>query len=113
MFTVTARDSLAGPVLVCAGELDMDQVPVFNHAAHRALAARPVPPMLLLDLHEVTFIDSAGLNALLLTRIQADRQGTVVHLAQPSERVARLLEITGADRVFPVDPDLPAPRPSR
>ncbi|MEU6973046.1 STAS domain-containing protein [Kitasatospora aureofaciens] len=113
VFTVTARDSLAGPVLTCAGELDMDQVPVFNHAAHRALAARPAPPILLLDLHEVTFIDSAGLNALLLTRIQADRQGTVVHLAKPSERVARLLEITGADQVFPVDPDVPAPRPPR
>ncbi|MFJ9775749.1 STAS domain-containing protein [Kitasatospora sp. NPDC101157] len=99
--------------MACAGELDMDQVPVFNHAAHRALAARPVPPMLLLDLREVTFIDSAGLNALLLTRIQADRQGTVVHLVQPSERVARLLEVTGADRVFPVDPDIPAPQPPR
>ncbi|MFG3229950.1 STAS domain-containing protein [Kitasatospora sp. NPDC048194] len=82
---------------MCAGELDMDQVPVFNHAAHRALAARPVPPMLLLDLHDVTFIDSSGLNALLLARIQADRQGTTVHLARPSERVARLLELTGAE----------------
>lgn len=91
----------------------MDQVPVFNHAAHRALAARPVPPMLLIDLHEVTFMDSAGLNALLLARIQAHRQGTVIHLARPSHQVARLLDITGCDQAFPIDPDAPSPRPAR
>ncbi|MER6302038.1 STAS domain-containing protein [Kitasatospora sp. NPDC001539] len=113
VFAVTVRDSLAGPVLVCAGELDVDQVPVFTAAAHRALAARPVPPMLLIDLHEVTFMDSAGLNALLLARIQARRQGTVIHLVHPSQQVARLLDITGCDQVFPVDPDVPSPWPSR
>ncbi|WP_405000773.1 STAS domain-containing protein [Kitasatospora cathayae] len=101
VFTVTVRDSLAGSVLACAGELDQDRVPVFTRAAHRALAPQPVPPMLLLDLSAVTFMDSAALNALLLARIQARRQGTVVHLARPSHQVARLLDITGCDQVLP------------
>ncbi|MFI8462047.1 STAS domain-containing protein [Kitasatospora sp. NPDC085464] len=58
-------------------------------------------------------VSSAGLNALLLARIRAGRQGTVVHLARPSGRVTRLLELTGADQVFAVDSDVPWPRPAR
>ncbi|MFF9646707.1 STAS domain-containing protein [Kitasatospora aureofaciens] len=54
-----------------------------------------------------------GLNALLPARIQAARQGTVVHLARPSDQVARLLELTGCDQVFPVDLDVPPPRSAR
>ncbi|MFI8085820.1 STAS domain-containing protein [Kitasatospora sp. NPDC086009] len=106
-FTVTAHDSLAGPVLECCGELDFDEAPVLNRALHRALAGRPVPPMLLVDLGAVTFMDSTGLNALLVARREAARQGTVVRLARPSHAVARVLEMTGADRVFPVEQDVP------
>ncbi|MER6400834.1 STAS domain-containing protein [Kitasatospora sp. NPDC001603] len=106
-FTVTAHDSPVGPVLECRGELDFDEAPVLNRAVHRALAARPVPPMLLVDLGAVTFMDSAGLNALLIARIEAARQGTVVRLARPSHAVARMLEITGADQVFPIEQDVP------
>ncbi|WP_043478046.1 STAS domain-containing protein [Kitasatospora sp. MBT66] len=112
-FAVTVRESLAGPVLECSGELDLDQVPVLHAALHRALAVRPAPPMLLVDLGGVTFMDSTGLNALLLARIEAARAGTTVHLARPSHIVARLLEITGTDQVFPIDPDVPAARSAR
>ncbi|MBV6702964.1 STAS domain-containing protein [Kitasatospora aureofaciens] len=106
---MSVRDSLAGPVLGCAGELDLDQVPVLNAVLHRVLAVRPVPPMLLLDLHEVTFMDSAGLNALLLARIQAHRQGTVVHLARPSERVAGCWRSPGPTGCFPSIRTYPRP----
>ncbi|MFD8706706.1 STAS domain-containing protein [Kitasatospora sp. NPDC059648] len=65
------------------------------------------------DLHDVTVLDSVGLNALLLAQSQAACQGhrRVVQLAPPSDQVARLLEITGCDRVFPVD--LGVPRSAR
>ncbi|MER8188181.1 STAS domain-containing protein [Kitasatospora sp. NPDC094015] len=109
-FAAVLRDSLAGPVIECSGELDLDQVPVLHAALHRALAVRPAPPMLLVDLAGLTFMDSSGLNELLRLRIEAARHGTAVHLARPSRPVARVLKITGADRVFPVDSDVPGPR---
>lgn len=112
-FTVAARESLAGPVLECAGELDLDQLPVLSSALQRALAVRPVPPMLLVDLGAVTFMDSSGLNVLLLAQIEAARAGTTIHLARATGAVARVLEITGADQVFPVDPDVPGSRTER
>ena len=64
--------------------------------------------MLCIDLGDVTFCDSSGLNALLIARREAHRQGTAVHLARPSHAVTRLLEITGADKVFTVDEHVPA-----
>ncbi|MFD8707074.1 STAS domain-containing protein [Kitasatospora sp. NPDC059648] len=68
---------------------------------------------MLLDLHEVTFTDPAGLHALLPTRIQADRQGAAGYLLRPFDQVARLLDITGCDQVLPLDMDVPLPRLAR
>ncbi|WP_255369498.1 STAS domain-containing protein [Kitasatospora sp. MBT63] len=88
----------------CAGELDLEQAPVLHAAVHRALALRPVPPILVIDLGAVTFCDSAGLNVLLRGRIEAERLGAAVHLARPTANVARLLQLTGTDQLFPVEP---------
>jgi anti-anti-sigma factor len=96
--TVT-REVLADHVLVyrLAGELDMDGVDplVFDDEAARAAH-------IVLDLGGLEFCDSAGLNALLRLRLQAVGRGIPVHLAAVPERVTRLLEVTGADQVFPV-----------
>ncbi|MFD9597130.1 STAS domain-containing protein [Kitasatospora sp. NPDC059973] len=97
----------------CSGELDLDQVPRLDAALRDTLAVRSAPPVLLVDLGAVTFMDSTGLNALPRARIEAERQGTTLHLARPSASVARILELTGADHVFPVDPHVPAPRAAR
>ena len=107
-FTATVRDSIAGPVVEAVGELDDDSAPRLRGALRRALAVGPAPAMLVVDLAGITFCDSAGLNALLLTRLDAGRQHMAVHLARPTHIVTRVLEITGTDRVFPVDPDVPA-----
>ncbi|MFC6600301.1 STAS domain-containing protein [Kitasatospora paranensis] len=107
-FTVTVRDSLAGPVLECQGELEPDTANRLRTALDRALASLPVPPMLMVDLSAVTFMDSSGLNTLLRARMAAVRQGTIVHLARPSHPVVRVLRITGTDRLFDIDQDAPA-----
>ncbi|WP_329493011.1 STAS domain-containing protein [Kitasatospora herbaricolor] len=61
----------------------------------------------MIDLAGVTFCDSSGLDALLGARIETGRQGLTLDLARPAHAVARLLEITGADKVFPIDPGIP------
>jgi anti-anti-sigma factor len=98
-----SRQSLPDGVLVyrVAGEFDMDgaDLLVFDETAARASC-------IILDLDGLTFCDSCGLNALLRLRLAAAGRGIPVHLAAVSERVTRLLEVTGADQVFPVHADL-------
>ncbi|MDF3293531.1 STAS domain-containing protein [Streptomyces silvisoli] len=95
----TARN---GQVLVMrlAGELDMEGAGVFEEAPTENASA------LVLDLSRLDFCDSTGLNALLRLRLDAQGRGVPVHLAALTDRVARLLEITGADRIFPVHPSV-------
>lgn len=88
-----------------ARQLDVDQVSLPHTPA---IALQPAPSTLVVDLGAVTFTDSAGLNTL-LARTEADRRGIAVRLARPSRSAARVLEITGVDRVFPVDADGAAP----
>ncbi|GHH81982.1 anti-sigma factor antagonist [Kitasatospora indigofera] len=107
-FTATVRECLAGPVVEAAGELDHDSAPQLRAVLRRALAVRPAPAMLVVDLAGITFCDSSGLNTLLQARLDAERQDTAFHLARPTDIVARVLEITGTDQVFPVDQVVPA-----
>ncbi|WP_269854492.1 STAS domain-containing protein [Streptomyces sp. RPT161] len=95
----TARN---GQVLVLrlAGELDMEGAGVFEEAPTENASA------LVLDLSRLDFCDSTGLNALLRLRLDAQGRGVPVHLAALTDRVARLLEITGADQIFPVHPSV-------
>ncbi|MCX5208523.1 anti-sigma factor antagonist [Kitasatospora sp. NBC_00240] len=106
VLAVTARTTPAGAVLEVAGELDHDGAPRLAAAVRRVLAGRPAPSTLDLDLAAVTFCDSSGLTTLLRARSEAGHQGTVVRLAGLSRPVARLLEITGIDRVFAVDAEV-------
>lgn len=57
---------------------------------------------LVLDLSAVTFVDSSGLGGLVAILDQGRAQGTRVVIADPSPRVARLLELTALDQVFDV-----------
>jgi anti-anti-sigma factor len=57
---------------------------------------------LIVDLSALTFMDSTGMQVLLSTRsVLAVRGGTLV-LAAPQPVVARILELTGANKIIPV-----------
>ncbi|WP_405009161.1 STAS domain-containing protein [Kitasatospora sp. NBC_01539] len=111
VFTAPVRDSLAGPVVEPSGDLDLDAVPTLRSALHQAMSRRPVPPMLVVDLAQVTFCDTSGLDALLAARVEAEGRGISLHLARPSRQVARLLATVGADRLLPADGGAPAEVP--
>ncbi|MGW6917342.1 STAS domain-containing protein [Kitasatospora sp. NPDC054939] len=102
-FTATVRGTPAGPVVEAASELDLAGAPILHAALHRALAIRPAFPKPGIDLAAVTFCDSTGIDALLLARTEADRQGVTLYLAHPIQAVTRVLEITGIDRTIPVE----------
>jgi anti-sigma B factor antagonist len=60
---------------------------------------------ILLNLSDVSYIDSSGLGALVSTFTSARKQGTEVKLASLSDKVSDLMEITRLYTVFDVAPD--------
>jgi anti-sigma B factor antagonist len=81
-----------------AGELDL-----YNASEISAALAEPVgdsPERLVIDLTEVTFVDSTALGTL----VEANRQlqGTTLVLAAPGPDVLRALEVSGLVQHFDV-----------
>jgi anti-anti-sigma factor len=86
------------------GELDLGSVPVFEMDT-ASLHTRPdAPPLVLIDLGELTFCDSAGLRGLLTVSRALEQRETNVRLVRVPHNVRRVLEITGTLSVFDVDP---------
>jgi len=90
-----------GPVVVLSGEADTAMAALLLRemlAAQLDTGARLVT----VDASGLLFLDSASLRVLVLAaRALQGRHGTLV-FARPQPRVARLLEITGADRLLDV-----------
>jgi anti-sigma B factor antagonist len=100
-----AETTTAVGAAVCTliGDLDLHTRRIAESALDRALSGRP--PVLCVDLREVHFCDSTGLNLLLTHRDSCAARGTVMALVAPSARVSRLLELTDADTLFPIFQD--------
>ena len=85
-------------VLSLAGELDLADAPALREALRRAVERSP--KRLVVDLAEVTFVDSTVLGALVEAR--AALGGDAFALAAPGLEVRRALEVSGLDRHFSV-----------
>lgn len=85
------------------GELDMERAPALRRALTEALAHASPARTVVIDCRRLTFCDSSALNALLAARRAAQEAGTVIRLAALSSQFHRLLEITGALPLFPLD----------
>jgi anti-sigma B factor antagonist len=89
-----------GVLITVAGEFDVHTAGQVRDALHEAESA--APPVITVDLAQVSFMDSTGLGVLIgaLSRAKA-REGRVV-LAAPTDRVLRLLALTGMDEQFEI-----------
>jgi len=63
---------------------------------------------LLVDLSEVTYLDSSGIASLIETLQAAARNGAGLKLFSASAQVWRVLELARLDKVFTILPDLDA-----
>jgi anti-anti-sigma factor len=79
--------------VVISGELDNGSAPRLISMAHD-LAAPPVRGIEL-DCAGVTFLDSAGVRALIVSRKEAADMGVDLVLVHPSLPVTRVIEMTG------------------
>ncbi|MEV7416333.1 STAS domain-containing protein [Streptomyces sp. NPDC089919] len=86
------------------GEMDIDGAAAFRRAVLEALVGPPRPPRVVVDLQDLSFCDSSGLNALLEARNAATEHGQALHLAAPRDQLLRLLELTCTTELFTIDP---------
>jgi anti-sigma B factor antagonist len=83
------------------GELDVAGVPALGACLSERLAAhRDV----ILDLSGLSFLDSTGLGVLFGAHEQAAALGCSFMLRAPTGQVARVLQMTGTDQVFTIEP---------
>jgi anti-anti-sigma factor len=85
--------------LILSGELDIATAPQVEAAA-RAMLAQGVS-RLVIDLRELTFIDSSGLRMLILLSDRAVGDAWTLGLIRPTDRSLSVFEITGADENLP------------
>jgi anti-anti-sigma factor len=79
--------------VVLAGELDIATVPEFEAALPRPAAGE----MLAIDLRDLSFIDSAGVHALMRLDVASRRDGWSLALVRGPDSVQRVLELCRID----------------
>lgn len=103
LYDVDRLDDPRGRVVRPRGELGAEASDELRATLHAALAAERVP--LVLDLSEVTFMDSTALSIVLAGLREAWGRGQALLVAGPLQpTIASLLSITGVDRFVTVHP---------
>ncbi|MBB6170535.1 anti-anti-sigma factor [Nocardiopsis mwathae] len=99
--------------LMVRGELDLASMPGLEHSAAQAEAERS-SPCVTVDLTELDFIDSCGLNALTRMHRRLTRGGRTLTVIVPQGRIDRVFQYSGLKQcmdiqVSPTAPDRPSP----
>jgi anti-sigma B factor antagonist len=89
--------------VVLAGELDLSSLPMLAERLSDVDGHDDV----ILDLSELTFMDSVGLGALIRARLDADQRGIRFTIRGLHSSVRRLLEITDLTAWFGVEAHVP------
>lgn len=87
-------------VIFAAGDIDLATAGMLREALERALANSD---SVVVDVGDVGFIDSSGLNALVWGHQLAQTSGGSLQLRRPSPMLCRLLEITALDSLLVID----------
>ncbi len=98
--TFTIQTDPQNGILRLEGTFTFDGHPVFKAATAAALEAGH--PSLVLDLSEVSYMDSASLGMLLLLRERAQAKGMQVVLSRPSPTVMTILRVVQFGKLFDI-----------
>jgi anti-anti-sigma factor len=91
--------------LVPCGELDIATAGQLERAVDEATAGAVAE--LVLDLRELTFMDSTGLRTLAQANVKAGQAGTALSIWRGPRQIERVLEISGLGPLLPLA-DAPA-----
>jgi anti-sigma B factor antagonist len=97
---VTTRSQGDHTVISVAGEIDLYTAPKLQSELMTALTASPT--RLIVDMSQVDFCDSTGINVLLAAHRQARERGGELQLAGPGSATRKVLQVTGLESVFTV-----------
>ena len=104
-FAIELRDAGDGAaVVVLEGELDLAAAPALRERLAQATAG--APRGVVLDMAEVSFVDSSALRELLRAHTGVRERGGTLVLAAVGPTVARLLELTRTTDVLALAPDV-------
>ena len=108
---VRLDEASAWTVVRLSGEIDLSNAEALGAAAEGAVSNRARG--LVLDLSEVTFLDSTGLRLVFrLARRLRDRQQALRLVVPDGARIARLLTLSGVTSVAEVVPQHSSTRPT-
>jgi anti-sigma B factor antagonist len=99
-FQVTVSEQSGTPVLEARGEIDVASAPEFHASLADVIGQEP--DIVIVDMSEVSFIDSTGLGVLVAAEKQMRDGGHELRLVVTRPQITRLLELTGLDKVFTV-----------
>ena len=88
-------------IVTVTGEADLHSAPELDRALHGVLALGGTGTVV--DLGDVSFIDSTGLGVLLRHQRRFHARGGDLVIVTADRRVLRTLEVTGLDRLFTIE----------
>ncbi|WP_326826649.1 STAS domain-containing protein [Streptosporangium sp. NBC_01756] len=101
--TAVSDDTLEDvTMLALAGELDFTNAERFHHDLQESIGSEPCD--LIIDLSDLTFCDSTGIQIFLAVRKLVHDRGNTIALARLHPRLERLFHLTGLTDAFSVQP---------
>lgn len=86
------------------GELDLATAGELRRRVADLVVGQSPPDVLVLDLAGLTFVDAAGISALLSAQRAVTAYGGQLVLRSPSRLVRRVVRVLDLERVLPVEP---------
>ena len=100
------RRTPAGSTVLVTGDLDLASVPALEAQILAALETRP--GHLIIDLSDVSFIDSSGVHLLERIRREARERGVALTAVAPTGPARRVFALTGRESILSASaPDSP------
>ena len=93
-------------VLAIEGDIDLHVSPAVREALNAMIKKRP--ERIVIDLSRATYIDSAGVAALMLAKQEVEAYGGKFFLSGVQETIRLILETSRLDRIFWIFPDVDA-----
>src|SRR5437762_6184203 len=93
-------------VLPLEGDIDLHVSPVVTESLNAIIKKKP--ERIVIDLSRATYIDSAGVAALILAMQEVEAYGGTFLLSGLQEALRAIVEISGLDRTFRIFPDVDA-----
>jgi anti-anti-sigma factor len=104
--TTSVRREHRPVVLPLEGDIDLNVSPVVTESLNAIIKKKP--EWIVIDLSRATYIDSAGIAALILAMQEVEAYGGNFFLSGPQETLRSIFETSRLDRIFRIFPDVDA-----